>query len=337
MKRGLRRFLLRRLLPLGLLCLLTAAFLRLSGNGLMLPPVREEKPYYVAEDASVAELGGLGLSYAEFRYHAWQALTQDLRRSYGEVDLFYDEALAEQVKELALLRAARWRAVSLLAMGEEAEAAEPDPETVALLCREPFVTPAVAEALLRYESLSGQVYLSIYGPEGSFLTREEIAAWGEENGVIRLRALWLSTDPGIYSQAEVEGRLEQAQIFAAQLRRGEAEFDELCAAYGEDERWASGKQLAPGGIDDALYAAGASLEIGGCAALRLEDGVYLLLRCGLEPEEATLTGDGRESLRSLAARGLFRSLLGETAAGLRRRYTPEWKKIRMDLIFRQVS
>ena len=331
------RKVLRRLTPLLLAFLLLGGLLRLSDNGLMAPQNLIEKPYYVAEDASVAELGGLGLSYAEFRYHAWQALTQDLRRSYGEVDLFYDEALAEQVKELALLRAARWRAVSVLAMGAEAEAPEPDPETVALLCREAFVTRSVAEALLRYENLSGQVYLSTYGPEGSFLTREEIAAWGEENGVIRLRALWLSTDPNIYSQAEIEGRLEQAQIFAAQLRRGEAEFDELCEAYGEDERWGAGKQLAPGGVSDALYAAGASLEVGGSAALRLEDGVYLLLRCALEPEEATQTGDGRESLRSLAARGLFQSLLGETAGGLKRRYTAEWKKIRMDLLFLQVS
>ena len=68
--RRLRRFLLRRLLPLGLLCLLTAAFLRLSDNALMAQPAFEEKPYYVPEDAFVAELGGLGLSYAEFRYHA---------------------------------------------------------------------------------------------------------------------------------------------------------------------------------------------------------------------------------------------------------------------------
>ena len=333
MRRFWRRFLLRRLLPLGLVCLLAAAFLRLSDNALMSPPVREEKPFYVPEDAAVAELGGLGLSYAEFRYQAWQALTQDLGRSLGEADLFYDERLAEQVRELALIRAARWRAVSLLAMEAGIEAPEPEEETVSLLCGEAFVTPSIAGALIRYESLSSLVFLERYGPEGSRLTEKEIIAWGEESGVIRLRALWLSANPALYSQAEIEGRLEQAEIFALQLRRGEAEFDDLCAAYGEDERWAAGKQLAPGGVSDALYAAGAALAAGECTALRLEDGVYLLLRCALEAEELTHTSDGQESLRSLAARGLFQRLMGETAGSLERRYTPEWKKIRMDLLF----
>ena len=125
------------------------------------------------------------------------------------------------------------------------------------------------------------------------------------------------------------------EIFAAQLRRGEADFDELCAAYGEDSRWSAGKQFAPGGTGDALYAAGAALAVGECAVLRLEDGVYLLLRSGLEAEEKTRTSDGWESLRSLAARGLFRREEGELAMELTRRYTAEWKKIRMDLLFRQ--
>ena len=223
----MKRFLLRRLLPLSLACLLTAAFLRLSDNTLMPPAQPEEKPYYVPEDASVAELGGLGLSYAEFRYHAWQALTQDLGRKPGEVDLFYDETLAEQVRELAVLRAARWRAAFLLAMREGIEVPEPEESLVETLCRESFVTPGVAEGLLRYERLTSLLYLREYGPEGSLLSGEEILAWGSANGVVRLRALWLSANPEIYSQTEIEGRVEQAEIFAAQLNRGEAAFDDF--------------------------------------------------------------------------------------------------------------
>ena len=71
------------------------------------------------------------------------------------------------------------------------------------------------------------------------------------------------------------------------------------------------------------------------AALRLEDGVYLLLRTALAPEEGVRTGEGTESLRSLAARGLARRELGETAGSLERVFRPEWKRIRMDLLFRQ--
>ena len=331
----MKRLLLRRVLPLALLCLAAAGLLALSENSRMTPAAREEKVYYVPERAVVAELGGLGLTLEEFRYQAWEALTRDLGKDPGEVDLFYDETLAEQVKELALLRAARWRAVTLLAMEEGISAPEPDPEIREALCRETFVTASVAESLLRAESLSSLVYLRRYGPEGSLLSDREAVEWGTENGVLRLRALWLSGDPEIYSEEEIRGRLEQAEIFARQLRRGEADFDEFCDAYGEDERLSAGRQLAPDCGEEGLYAAAASLEIGGCAALRLEDGVYLILRCPLEAEGETLTGEGAERLRSLAASGLFRREIGDTAAALERRFTPEWKKLRMDLLFRQ--
>ena len=331
----MKRLLLRRILPLALLCLAGIFLLALSDNARMAPAAKEEKPYYVPERAVVAQLGGLGLTYEEFRWQAWQALTRDLGKDPGEVDLFYDETLTLQVKELALLRAARWRAVTVLAMEVGISAPEPDPAMAEALCREPFVTSGVAESILRAESLSSLVSLRRYGPEGSLLSDREAEEWGEENGVLRVRALWLSADPEIYSEAEIRGRLEQAEIFARQLRRGEADFDELCAAYGEDERRAAGRQLAPDCGERELYAAAAALETGGCAALRLEDGVYLILRCPPAAEALTHTGEGAETLRSLAARSLFSRAVGETAAGLERRFTGEWKKIRMDLLFRQ--
>ena len=331
----MRRLILRRILPLVLISLAAAGILALSENSRMTPAAPEEKPYYVPEQAVVARLGGLGLTYAEFRYQAWEALTRDLGRDPGKADLFYDEALAEQVKELALLRAAQWRAMTVLAMEEGLNAPEPDPETVEALCQESFVTPAVAKSLLRAESLSSRIYLRRYGPEGSLLSDGEAEAWGEANGVLRIRALWLSADPEIWSEAEIRGRLEQAEIFARQLRLGEADFDELCAAYGEDERLSAGRQLAPDCGEKELYAAASQLETGGCAALRLEDGVYLILRCPLEAETATRTGEGTETLRSLAAASLFRREIGDTAGELERRFTAEWKKIRMDLLFRQ--
>ena len=331
----MKKLIQRRILPLLLLCAASVILFSLAENSRMDPVLPEEKPYYVRDRAVVAELGGLGLTYEEFRYHAWQALTRDLGRLPGEADLFYDEALAEQVRELALLRAARWRAATVLAMEQGLSAPEPEAETVEALCREAFVTPSVAESSLRAESLSSLVYLKKYGPEGSLLEPERILNWGGENGVIRLRALWLSASPELFTESEIRGRMEQAEIFAAQLRRGEASFDRLCAAYGEDERWSAGKQLAPDCPEEVLYAAGARLEEGGCAALRLEDGIYLLLRCPLDPEENVRTGEESVTLRSLAARGLFRRELGETAGGLTRRFTAEWKKIRMDLLFRQ--
>ena len=331
----MRRLLLRRILPLALICLAAVGIMALSENSRMTPAAPEEKPYYVPERAVVARLGELGLTMEEFRYQAWEALTRDLGKDPGEADLFYDEALAEQVKELALLRAARWRAVTVLGMKEGITAPEPEPEMVDALCRETFVTPYVAEGILRAESLSSLIFLRRYGPEGNLLPDREAELWGEANGVLRVRALWLSADPEIHSEAEIRGRLEQAEIFARQLRRNEADFDELCAAYGEDDHLAAGRQLAPGCSEEALYAAAAALEIGGCAALRLEDGVYLLLRCPLEAEAATRTGEGTETLRSLAARSLFRREIGDTAAGMERKFTPEWKKIRMDLLFRQ--
>ena len=295
----MRRFLLKRLLPLVLLCAALLALLALSDNSRMEPAQPEEKPYYVQDRAVVAELGGLGLTFAEFRYHAWQALTQDLGKRLGEVDLFYDEALAEQVRELALLRAARWRAVTVLAMEAGVTAPEPEADMVEALCREPFVTSSVAASYLRSEALSSLVFLEKYGPEGSLLSPDSILDWGAENGIVRIRV------------------------------------DDLCAAYGEDERWAAGKQLAPDCPEEALYAAAAKLAPGDCAALRLEDGVYLLLRTALAPEEGVRTGEGTESLRSLAARGLARRELGETAGSLERVFRPEWKRIRMDLLFRQ--
>ena len=331
----MKRLLLRRILPLALLCLAAVGILALSENSRMPPQTPEEKPYYVPERAVVARLGGLGLTLEEFRYQAWEALTRDLGKDPGQADLFYDEALAAQVKELALLRAAQWRAITVRAMEEGITAPEPDPEMIDALCRETFVTPSVAESRLRAESLSSLLYLRRYGPEGSLLPDWEAESWGEANGVLRIRALWLSADPEIFTEAEILGRLEQAEIFARQLRRNEADFDELCAAYGEDERWAAGKQLAPGCAEEALYAAAASLETGGCAALRLEDGVWVILRCPLEAAADTRTGEGTEPLRGLAARSLFRRELGDTAAGLERRFTPEWKKIRMDLLFRR--
>ena len=331
----MRRFLLKRLLPLVLLCAALLALLALSDNSRMEPAQPEEKPYYVQDRAVVAELGGLGLTFAEFRYHAWQALTQDLGKRPGEVDLFYDEALAEQVRELALLRAARWRAVTVLSMEAGVSAPEPEADMVEALCREPFVTSSVAASYLRSEALSSLVFLEKYGPAGSFLAPDAILDWGAENGIVRIRALWLSANPELYAEEEIQSRLEQTEIFAAQLRRGEAEFDDLCAAYGEDERWAAGKQLAPDCPEEALYAAAAKLAPGDCAALRLEDGVYLLLRTALAPEEGVRTGEGTESLRSLAARGLARRELGETAGSLERVFRPEWKRIRMDLLFRQ--
>lgn len=331
----MKRFLLRRCLPLLFLCALLAALLALSENSRMAPRQAEEKPYYVPERGVVAELGGLGLTYEEFRYQAWQALTQDLGRQPGDTDLFYEEALAEQVRELALLRAARWRGITVLAMQLGISAPEPEEAMVEALCREPFMTPGVARSYLRAEALSSLVFLEKYGPEGSLLDRARILDWGEERGVLRVRALWLSAEPAIYSREEIQGRLEQMEIFATQLRRGEAEFDDLCDAYGEDERWARGRQLAPDCPEEGLYAAAVRLAPGECAALRLEDGIYLLLRTALEPEEGVRTGEGTEPLRSLAARGLFLGELGETAASLDRVFPAEWKKIRMDLLFRQ--
>ena len=181
----MKRLLLKRVLPLALFCLAAIGLLALSQNDRMSPAAPEEKPYYVPERAVVARLGGLGLTMEEFRYQAWEALTRDLGRDPGEVDLFYDETLAEQVKELALLRAARWRAVTVLAMEAGISAPEPDPEMTEALCRETFVTPSVAESLLRAESLSSLLYLRKYGPEGSLLSEEEAVRWGEENGVLR--------------------------------------------------------------------------------------------------------------------------------------------------------
>ena len=191
----MKRRLLKRILPLALFCLAAIGLLALSQNDRMSPAAPEEKPYYVPERAVVAQLGGLGLTMEEFRYQAWEALTRDLGRDPGQADLFYDETLAEQVKELALLRAARWRAVTILAMDEGISAPEPDPEMVEILCQETFVTPSMAESLLREESLSSLLYLRKYGPEGNFLSNEEAVRWGEENGVLRLRALWLSANP----------------------------------------------------------------------------------------------------------------------------------------------
>ncbi len=317
--------------------LLLALLPRLSDNSGMAPRVREEKPYYVPERAVVARLGGLGLTLEEFRYHAAMALLEDLGRSPLLADLYYDEALAARVKELALARAARWRALTVMAMEAGIDTPEPDPNAVEALSREPWCTRAAAASLVRADTLSSLLYAERYGVSGERLTPEEILAWGEGNGILRVRALFLSTDPLVYSPTEAEGRLEQARIFAAQLRAGEAGFDDLCAAYGEDERWAAGRQLAPDCGREDIYAPASALEPGGCAALKLEDGVYLILRCPLLPEETTETGDGRESLRTLAAAGLFRQELAQTAAGLDTEFTQEWKKLRMDLLFRERS
>lgn len=312
-----------------LAALLMLSLFRVSDRALVpvLPP--EEQSGYIADDEIIASIGGLGLSYAEYRYQVFRALSSDLGLTASEADLTYDEELIALLPKLALHRAALWRAVTRMAM--EANLTVPDPPTsvVEALCSEPYMTENVAFGEYHDNALRSLLYLNRYGADASLFPEERAIAWGNEAAVVRLRVLWLSADREQYHADEIADRLSQLKIFLAQLRQGDADFDTLCRVYSEKQSDAEGMQLLPSCAEQELYRAALSVSENDYAVCQTERFVCLVMRLPLSAEAET----GGSTLRVLAAQADFAAALSEAADSLSVSYRKIWKKIQLNKLF----
>lgn len=309
--------------------LILLSLFRVSDRALVPAGSPEDRPGYIADDAVIASVGGLALSYAEYRYLVYEALGTEFGLQPSEADLMYDEVLLSALPELALHRAALRRAVSLMAMEEELTVPEPSASVVEALCREPYMSSGLAFGEYSYNALRSLLYLKRYGADSMLYPAEDAVAWGNANGVVRVRVLRLSADREKYSAAEIEDRFEQLGVFLSQLRQGETDFDTLCSVYSEKTESPEGTQLLPSSPEREICSAALSTAENDWAVCRTEKYVCLVMRLPLLADMET----GDAPLRTLAAQSAFSSELEKSADSLKITYRRLWKKIRLSRMF----
>ena len=319
---------LKRLLTALIFFALSISLFRVSNNALKPPVAPEKDPWRFGGGELIADIGGLGLSYEEFRWHASRALTEGAGISPALADLRYDESLIDFMIRDAMDRAAYWRALDIMAMEEGIEAPQPGEQELLSLLRRDYMTESVARSLLRAQTLERLLMLRRGLPDG-----QEALLWGESQGLLRFRALWLSADSRIYSSEEIQGRLEQLELFARLIDQGQEDFEELCRVYSEDLHWAEGQQYLPGGGPEPLLSAVRELAAGKSTALIAEEGVWLLQRLDPTAEETVLTASGSAGLRQLAAQAVWEAELEAQVSSLSRSFRRRWKYVDPAFLF----
>jgi hypothetical protein len=171
-----------------------------------------------------------------------------------------------------------------------------------------------------------------YGVNGSSLSDKTALDFGNLGGIIRARALYLSTSFPLITDKQIEARREQAAIFSAEIHNQTADIEKLIEIYGDEKPdW----QFSSGGVDAALYSAAAALDTGSCSGvIELEGaGLYILKRLELLPDDYVSGLNG--TLRYYAATSLFNDSLSEPLNKLISGavYADAYKRIRPEFMF----
>ncbi len=302
-----------------------------SDNPLLPELDYSEKPYYIADDELIAEIGGLPLYFDEFRWHAYMTLAE-LGLEPETADWDHTDGLGETVVRGALKKAVRWRVLELAARDA---GIEPDAGAVRALAASisgDWVTENVAAGRARAALLYAQLFRDRYGADGEKLPDDDAYMYGVASGAVRIKAIYLSTSEPLMTEAEVRARREQAAIFTAELNAGAAGFDDIMAAYGEGELDFDGFQFVSGGAPRELYDAAQSLPAGASAKVaevEIEnDGIYIIRRLELRPDDKVSGMDG--TLRFAASSALFEKSLEKE---LDIEYAPAYRRLKPKFIW----
>lgn len=318
-----------------LLILITALFTLSLFTGSENPglPARalKDRPYYVAEHELVAEIGGTPLYFDEFRYHAFSVLSE-LGLGNRTADLIYDEKLNEAILLGAIRKAAYLRLWVLAALEAGLRPDEQSVYAYASSLKGDWLTAETALLIARAELSNRLLFSSEYGVNGSSLSSELALEFGNLGGIVRVRALFLSTSLPLITDKQIAARREQAAIFSAQINEGTADINKLIEVYGDKKPdW----QFSSEGANKALYLAAAKLDINAYSGvIELEgDGLYILKRLELEPDDAVSGLYG--TLRYIAASSYFNDSLSEPLNNLINNavFTEAYKRIRPEFIF----
>jgi hypothetical protein len=224
-------------------------------------------------------------------------------------------------------KAVRWRVLELAARDDGIELDSDAVRTFAASLSGDWVTENVAIGRARAAMLYALLFRSRYGADGEKLPDDDAYMYGVASGVVRIKAIYLSTSEPLMTEAEIRARREQAAIFAAELNAGSAKFDDILAAYGEGELDSDGYQFASGGAARELYDAARSLPIGESARVAEvdieNDGIYIIRRLELQPDDKVSGMEG--TLRFAASSALFEKSLGKT---LGIEYAPAYRRLK---------
>lgn len=318
-----------------LLILITALFTLSLFTGSENPglPARalKDRPYYVADHELIAEIGGTPLYFDEFRYHAYTVLSE-LGLSTRTAELVYDKELNETILNGAIRKAANLRLWVLAALEAGIRPDEQSIYAYAYSLKGDWLTADTALLIAQAELSKQLLFVSEYGVNGSFLSNELALEFGNLGGIIRVRALFLSTSLPLITDKQIAARREQAAIFSAQISEGTADINKLIEVYGDEKPdW----QFSAEGADKALYLAAAKLDINSYSGvIELEgDGLYILKRIELEPDDAVSGLYG--TLRYIAASSYFYDSLSEPLNNLINNavFTEAYKRIRPEFLF----
>jgi hypothetical protein len=177
--------------------------------------------------------------------------------------------------------------------------------------------------IMRYDVLTQAVSRSLYGEEGSLLPEEQVLAWMEEQGVVSVDHILISTIDAETNQRLDEAasaeKAELARQLAEELQaiedpaEREARFLELKAEHGEDPGAEEGGYVfGPGIMVQEFYEGALALEEGAISEpVQTSYGYHVILRRPLRADDTILSVSGEQSARSLMAQILFNERMQE--------------------------
>ena len=212
-------------------------------------------------------------------------------------------------------------------------------EELAAAMAESNLTPEVFRYLMRSTDLLTNLMESSYGAQGEKMSEEDVLAWADEQGYIRIKHILYFFYDDAGAELDEEGKAAQkvrAEETLAQLRELEDDREAMEALFDEKMNADSGDA---GGLshfpDGYTFTAGTMYPVFEEAAFALEDyalsepvesqsGYHILLRLPLDTEGATMDQDSNTgaylTLRQSAANDLF----GKELAGWIKDAEVEW-------------
>ena len=190
-----------------------------------------------------------------------------------------------------------------------------------------YVSPELYWRINRYSYLYDACYRNAFGENGELLDEQEVLAWMEENGIVSVNHILISTDE--LEEEEAEARAALARQIADELQALEdgeerlARFLELQEQYNEDPGTvANGYVFGPGVMVTEFYDASLALEEGQISdPVATNYGYHIILRRPLHADDEIFTGDYvNYSGRVYAASEQFNRLLEEKLESLQTVY-----------------
>lgn len=162
----------------------------------------------------------------------------------------------------------------------------------------------------------------LFGPQGEDLTPEEVLSYGEENGYVAIKQIYIYNNSASSAGSEESGEVDVMGLMLAELAQWKEDpeglercFDELREQYNENlslDFYPKGRCVGPWDVESAVYEAACSMEDYEYAIVSLTEADVLLLRLPLGPEMDVLydgENDQMYSLRLFAAWQAYTDLI----------------------------